>query len=61
MREFAKYAFCALTRKNPVFERSVLVYVSIKNRILTQSGRKSRVCINALDRLVLSEQRRLFL
>ena len=33
---FAKYAFFGLTRKNPVFERSVLKYVSIKNRILTQ-------------------------
>ncbi|QCC84987.1 hypothetical protein DDIC_03645 [Desulfovibrio desulfuricans] len=33
---FAKYAFFGLTRKNPVLERSVLMYVSIKNRILTQ-------------------------
>jgi hypothetical protein len=43
--------FSGLTRKNPVFERSVLKYVSIKNRILTPSGQKSRVCVNALDRL----------
>ena len=27
------------------------MYVSIKNRILTQSGQKSRVCVNTLDRL----------
>jgi len=27
--------FSGLTRKNPVFKRSVLKYVSIKNRILT--------------------------
>ena len=53
LRESAKYAFCGLTRKNPVFERSVLMYVSIKNRTLTQSGQKSRVCVNALDRLTL--------
>ena len=51
LREFAKYAFFGLTRKNPVFERSVLKYVSIKNRILTPSGQKRRVCVNALDRL----------
>jgi len=43
--------FSGLTRKNPVFERSVLKYVSIKNRILTPSGQKSRVCVNTLDRL----------
>ena len=49
--EFAKYGFCGLTRKNPVFKRSVLVYVSIKNWILTQSGQKSRVCVNQPDRL----------
>ena len=49
--EFAKYAFFGLTRKNPAFERSVLMYVSIKNRILTQSGQKRRVCVNAADRL----------
>ena len=48
---FAKYAFFGLTRKNPVFERSVLMYVSIKNRILTQSGQKSRVCVNQPDGL----------
>ena len=51
LSEFAKYAFFGLTRQNPVFERSVLKYVSIKNRILTPSGQKSRVCVNALDRL----------
>ena len=49
--------FSGLTRKNPVFERSVLKYVSIKNRILTPSGQKSRVCVNALDRLLPLEQR----
>ena len=49
--------FSGLTRKNPVFERSVLVYVSIKNRILTPSGQKIRVCVNALDRLLPPEQR----
>ena len=43
--------FSGLTRKNPAFERSVLKYVSIKNRILTPSGQKRRVCVNALDRL----------
>ena len=51
LREFAKYAFFGLTRQNPVFERSVLKYVSIKNRILTPSGQKSRVCVNQPDRL----------
>ena len=51
LREFAKYAFFGLTRQNPVFERSVLKYVSIKNRILTTSGQKRRVCVNTLDRL----------
>ena len=44
--------FYGLTRKNPVFKRSVFVYVSIKNRILTQSGHKSRVCVNQPDRLI---------
>ena len=48
--------FSGQTRQNPVFERSVLKYVSIKNRILTQSGQKSRVCVNTLDRLLPSEQ-----
>ena len=43
--------FSGLTRKNPVFERSVLKYVSIKKPILTQSGPKSRVCVNAADGL----------
>ena len=43
--------FSGLTRKNPVFERSVLMYVSIKNRILTPSGQKRRVCVNQPDRL----------
>ena len=33
---FAKYAFFDLTRKNPIFEHSVIMYVSIKNRVLTQ-------------------------
>ena len=44
--------FSGLTRKNPVFKRSVLKYVSIKNRILTPSGQKSRVCVNQPDRLL---------
>ena len=44
--------FSGLTRKNPAFERSVLMYVSIKNRILTPSGQKRRVCVNAADRLL---------
>ena len=48
--EFAKYAFCGLKRKRRDFERSVLKYVSIKIPALTHSGRKSRVCVNALDR-----------
>ena len=49
--EFAKYAFCGLKRKRRDFERSVLKYVSIKIPALTHSGRKSRVCVNAADRL----------
>ena len=61
LREFAKYAFFGLTRQNPVFERSVLKYVSIKTRILTPSGPKRRVCVNALDRLLPPEQRTNFL
>ena len=48
--------FSGLTRKNPVFERSVLKYVSIKNRILTPSGQKSRVCVNQPDRLLPHHQ-----
>ena len=52
--EFAKYAFCGLKRKRQNFERSVLKYVSIKKRILTQSGQKSRVCVNQPDRLTHS-------
>ena len=36
------------------FERSVLKYVSIKILALTHSGRKSRVCVNTLDRLTHS-------
>ena len=44
--------FSGLTRKNPVFKRSVLKYVSIKKRILTPSGQKSRVCVNQPDRLL---------
>ena len=50
--EFAKYAFCVLKRKRRDFERSVLKYVSIKNQVLTQSGPKSRVCVNQPDRLL---------
>ena len=49
--EFAKYAFFGLKRKRRDFERSVLKYVSIKIPALTHSGRKSRVCVNTLDRL----------
>ena len=49
--EFAKYAFCVLKRKRRYFERSVLKYVSIKIPALTHSGRKSRFCVNAADRL----------
>ena len=48
---FAKYVFSGLTRKRRVFERSVLVYVSIKNATLTPSGRKRRVCVNQSDGL----------
>ena len=51
LSEFAKYAFCGLKRKRRDFERSVLMYVSIKIPALTHSGRKSWVCVNALDRL----------
>ena len=43
--------FSGLTRKNPAFERSVLMYVSIKNRILTQSGQKRRGCVKRLQAL----------
>ena len=49
--EFAKYAFCGLKRKNPVFERSGLKSVSIKIPALTHSGCKSRACVNQPDRL----------
>ena len=49
--EFAKYAFLGLTRKDRFFKRSVLKYVSIKKPVLTQSGVKSRVCVNQPDRL----------
>ena len=52
LSEFAKYAFFGLKRKRRDFERSVLKYVSIKIPALTHSGRKSRVCVNALDRLL---------
>ena len=48
---FAKYVFSGLTRKRRVFERSVLVYVSIKNATLTPSERKRRVCVNQPDGL----------
>ena len=50
--EFAKYAFCDLKRKRRDFERSVLMYVSIKIPALTYSERKSRVCVNQPDRLL---------
>ena len=43
--------FYGLKRKRRDFERSVLVYVSIKIPALTHSGRKSRVCVNQPDRL----------
>jgi len=43
--EFAKYVFCDLKRKRRDFERSVLMYMSIKIPALTYSGRKSRVCV----------------
>ena len=43
--------FYGLKRKRLDFERSVLVYVSIKIQALTLSGRKSRVCVNQPDRL----------
>ncbi len=49
--EFAKYAFYGLKRKRRDFERSVLMYVSIKIPALTYSERKSRVCVNQPDRL----------
>ena len=55
--EFAKYAFFGLKRKRRDFERSVLKYVSIKIQALTHSGRKSRFCVNAADRLLPPEQR----
>ena len=55
--EFAKYAFFGLTRKNAVFKRSVLKYVSSKNRSMTPSGQKIRVCVNQPDRLLPPEQR----
>ena len=54
--EFAKYAFCGLKRKRRDFERSVLMYVSIKILALTHSGCKSRVCVNQPDRLTHSPQ-----
>ena len=50
--EFAKYAFFGLKRKRRDFERSVLKYVSIKIPALAHSGRKSRFCVNAADRLL---------
>lgn len=50
--EFTKYPFFGLKRKRRDFERSVLKYVSIKNPALTHSGRKSRFCVNAADRLL---------
>ena len=55
--EFAKYAFCGLKRKRRDFERSVLMYVSIKIPALTHSGRKSRVCVNQPDRLTPCDTR----
>ena len=57
--EFAKYAFFGLKRKRRDFERSVLKYVSIKIPALTHSGRKSRVCVNAADRLSPSAKSKL--
>ena len=56
LREFAKYAFCGLKRKHRNFERSVLKNVSIKIPVLTHSGHKSRVCVNALDRLTTNHR-----
>ncbi len=56
LSEFAKYAFCGLKRKRRDFERNVLMYVSIKIPALTHSGYKSRVCVNALDRLYPATQ-----
>jgi len=58
--EFAKYAFCGLKRKRRNFERSVLMYVSIKIQALTHSGRKSRVCVNQPDRLTQTTVQRVF-
>ena len=55
--EFAKYAFFWPDKEKSCFERSVLKYVSIKNRILTPSGQKRRVCVNAADGLLPPEQR----
>ena len=55
--EFAKYAFYGLKRKLRNFERSVLKYVSIKISALTYSGRKSRVCVNGPDRLILPRKK----
>ena len=51
LSEFAKYAFFGLKRKRRDFERSVLMYVSIKIPALTHSGGKRRVCVNTLDKL----------
>ena len=48
---FAKYVFSGLTRKRRAFERSVLMYVSIKNATLTPSGQKRRGCVNQSDGL----------
>jgi hypothetical protein len=56
LREFAKYAFCGLKRKRRDFERSVLMYVSIKIPALTHSGWKMRVCVNQLNRLLPPNQ-----
>ena len=44
--------FSGLTRKNAVFKRSVLKYVSINKRSMTPSRQKSRVCVNQPDRLL---------
>ena len=61
LSEFAKYAFSVLKRKSRNFERSVLKYVGIKISALTHSGWKRRFCVNAGDRLFLSDNEQNFL
>ena len=58
---FAKYAFWGLTRQNPAFERSVLKYVSIKNRILTPSGLKKSGLRKCARQALAPKQRTCFL